>query len=85
MARLAKRVFTVQASEAASERVFSIAGVLSDDERAKTSAEMLGNRVLIAMNAAARLELENAGVEARNQSSGGSDPLLTLFDVLENK
>ena len=82
LARLAKRVFCVQASEAASERVFSIAGLLSDNERANTSPETLGHRVVVTMNAFARLDLENAAVLARKKAAGGDEPMLTLFDSM---
>ncbi len=79
LARLAKRVFCVHASEAASERVFSIAGLLSGDERANISPETLGNRVVVAMNSVARLKFVNGEIEARNKKTGGHEPLKTLL------
>ena len=80
---LARRILTVQASEAASERVFSIAGVLSDDERANTRPETLGNRVLIAMNAKKRQEWVNEGIEEANARTGAKDKRKGLLEVMD--
>ena len=73
----------MQASEAASERVFSIAGVLSDDERANITPETLANRVLIAMNGRKRLEMVNQDIQDENVRSGSNVKPKTLLDVMD--
>ncbi len=80
---LARRVLAVQASEAASERVFSIAGLLSDDERANTKPETLGDRVLIAMNAKKRQEWVNESIKEANARSGTKEKLKGLLEVMD--
>ncbi len=80
---LARRLLAVQASEAASERVFSIAGVLSDDERANTRPTTLGNRVLIAMNARKRKEWVNESIAEANARTGARDKPKGLLEVMD--
>jgi hypothetical protein len=47
-------------------RVFSVAGVLSDDERACITPEALGSRVLTAINTRKRLQMVNEDMQEEN-------------------